>query len=249
MRLVSFHPHGNRCGFAAACLAVALSVAACGAPQQGISHPLPAAPPPPPTPATVTVKEPGGDSTDPHAAALDRLLNAGWGIKTDKTDQVRVPMPDWENWKRVHYFGVETFAGFRYGDDHHVMALVFLQDIPAGTPITSDACLRRFEAWGMPQTHPFDVKFGAFEPHFSKWQGQTLESRSVDGRVNLGFTAAEFSAAWVAYPAYPDACLIFAIAVPWRERGDLAQKLRDRWVNEGFQQLSVASPKKPELPK
>ncbi len=47
----------------------------------------------------------------------------------------------------------------------------------------SDTCMRQFEAWGLPQTHPFDVKFSPFDTHLGKWHGQTLETRSVDGRV------------------------------------------------------------------
>ena len=205
--------------------------------------------PPPttaPTPASVTVKEPGGDAPDPHSAALDRLTAAPWGNRTDKDDQVFVPLPDSENWKRVRYFGVEHYVGFRYGDDHHAMVIAFTQALPAGTPMKSDTCMRQFEAWGLPQTHPFDVKFSPFDTHLGKWQGQILESRSVDGRVNLGFTASEFSGAWAAYPAYPDGCLVMAVAVPWRDHKELAQKLRDRFVGEGFALMAVASKVRPE---
>ena len=106
--------------------------------------------------------------------------------------------------------------------------------------------MRSFEAWGLPQTHPFDVKFSPFETNLGKWQGKILESRSVDGRLNLGFTSSEFSGAWAAYPAYADGCLVLAVAVPWREHKDLAQKLRDRWVSEGFPLAVVASDVRPE---
>jgi hypothetical protein len=194
----------------------------------------------------VTVKEPGGDSLDPHAAALDRLTNAAWGTRSDKDDQLFVPLPDSENWKRVRYFGVEHYVGFRYGDDHHAMVIAFTQALPAGTVMKSDTCMRHFEAWGLPQTHPFDVKFSPFDTHLGKWKGQILESRSVDGRVNLGFTASDFSGAWAAYPAYPDGCLVMAVAVPWRDHKELAQKLRDRWINEGFPLMGVASNVRPE---
>jgi hypothetical protein len=229
----------------ALCLAPLSVLVACGGGAQTTAQPA-AVVGPPPSPATVTAKEPGGDASDPHAAALERLLNAPWGARNDKADQIRVPIPDWENWKRVRYFGVEHFVGFRYGDEHHAMALAFVQDLPPGTPVKSDTCMRHFEAWGLPQTHAFDVKFTPFESHLGRWQNQTLETRSVDGRVNLGFTAAEFSGAWAAYPAYPDACLIFAIAIPWRDHKELAQKLRDRWVNEGFPMMNVISAVRPE---
>jgi hypothetical protein len=36
------------------------------------------------------------------------------------------------------------------------------------------------------------------------------------------------------------------VAVPWREHKDLAQKLRDRWVSEGFPLTVVASDARPE---
>ena len=138
----------------------------------------------------------------------------------------RCPIPT--NWLRVRYFGVEHYVGFRYGDEHHAMLIAFVQDLPPDTPMKSDTCMRHFEAWGLPLTHPFDVTFSPFESHLGRWQGQSLESRSVDGKVNLGFTAAEFSGAWAAYPAYQDACLVLAVAVPWRDHPELAQKLRDQ---------------------
>jgi hypothetical protein len=223
-------------------------LAACGGGPQITKQPAQAQAvvAPAPTPATITAKEPGGDATDPHQAALDRLLTAPWGMRNDKDDQLRVPMPDSDNWKRVRYFGVEHYVGFRYGDEHHAMLIAFVQDLPPDTPMKSDTCMRHFEAWGLPQTHPFDVKFSPFESHLGRWQGQSLESRSVDGKVNLGFTAAEFSGAWAAYPAYQDACLVLAVAVPWRDHPELAQKLRDRFVSEGFPQMFAASKVKPE---
>src|SRR5687768_11159743 len=61
----------------------------------------------PPTPKSVTRSNPGGDAPDPHEAALRRLLEAPWGARNDKDDQVHAPTPDWENWKRVRYYSVE----------------------------------------------------------------------------------------------------------------------------------------------
>lgn len=192
------------------------------------------------------MQQPGGDAEDPHGAALERLASAPWGLRNDRDDQLNVPLPDSDNWKRVRYFGVEHYVGFRYGDDHHALVIAFTQPLPAGTVMKSDTCMRQFEAWGLPQTHPFDVKFSPFETHLGKWQTQILESRSVDGRVNIGFSASEFSGAWAAYPAYDEGCLVLAVAVPWREHKDLAQKLRDRWVNEGFAQVRTSSKTRPE---
>lgn len=227
------------------CFASALAALSCAGRAQA-PKPAPAAQAALPTPATVTVKEPGGDAQDPHAAALERLTSAPWGTRNDRDGQVDVPLPDSDNWKRVRYFGVEHFVGFRYGDDHHAMVIAFTRPLPAGTQMKSDTCMRNFEAWGLPQTHPFDVKFSPFETSLGKWQGKILESRMVDGRLNLGFTSSEFSGAWAAYPAYADGCLVLAVAVPWREHKELAQKLRDRWVSEGFPRALVASDARPE---
>ncbi len=94
--------------------------------------------------------------------------------------------------------------------------------------------MRRFEAWGRPQIKPFDVKFSPFSVKFVKWRNQPLMISSVDGALNVGLSRVELSGAWAAFPAYPNACLIYAIGVPWRGHADLAKKLRDRWVEEGF---------------
>lgn len=196
-----------------------------------------AARPKPPTPSSVNVKEPGGDATDPQQAALFRQLDEAWGQRSDRDDQLLVPLPDSGNWKRVRYWGVEHFVGFRYGNDHHLLVIGFVQDVPAGTPVTTDTCMRRFEAWGRPQTKPFDVKFGPFAVHQQRWRDKRLEVHAVDGDVSIGFTTTSFSAAWAAYPAYADGCLIYAVAVPWRDHPELAKQVRDRFIAEGFAQI------------
>lgn len=200
--------------------------------------------PKPPTPASVSVKEPGGDAADPQQAALFRQLDEAWGQRSDKDDQLLLPLPDAQHWKRVRYWGVEHFVGFRYGNEHHLLAVGFVQEVPAGTPVTTDSCMRRFEAWGRPQTKPFDVKFGPFSVHHLRWRDKRLEVHAVDGEFSAGFSTTQFSAAWAAYPAYTDGCLIYAVAVPWREQPELAKRVRDRWVNEGFVQIDPRTPER-----
>lgn len=199
--------------------------------------------PKPPSPQSVSVKEPGGDAADRAEAALLRQLEEAWGKRWDKDDQLLLPLPDSAYWKRVRYWGVEHFVGFRYGNDHHVLAIGFVQEVPPGTPVNTDTCMRRFEQWGRPQTKPFNVKFGPFSVHHQRWRNQRLEVHSVDGEFAAAFSTTSFSAAWAAYPAYSDGCLIYAIAVPWRDHPDLAKQVRDRWVAEGF---TLADPKTPE---
>jgi hypothetical protein len=60
---------------------------------------------------------------------------------------------------------------------------------------------------------------------------------AVDGEFSAAFSTTAFSAAWAAYPAYSDGCLIYAVAVPWRDHPQLAKQVRDRFVAEGFVQV------------
>jgi hypothetical protein len=201
--------------------------------------------PRPPTPESVTIKQPGGDAEDPQQAALLRLIETEWGVRSDKDDQLLAPLPDRQHWKRVRYWGVEHFVGFRYGNDHHALVIGFVQDVPDGTAVTTDTCMRRFEAWGRPQTRPFAVKFSPFQVSHQRWRDQRLEVHAVDGEFAAGFSTTHFSAAWAAYPAYRDACLVYAVAVPWRNHPELARQARDRFVTEGFTQLAAATEAKP----
>ena len=199
----------------------------------------------PPTPRSVSVSEPGGDAADPHRAALKRLLAAPWGRRNDKDGQLEAPTPDWKNWKRVRYWGVHHFTGFRYGDEHHVIAIVFVKPVPEGVTPDADACMERFVSWARSRIRNFDVKLGSIERKDGHWRGKQMDVESVDGNVDFGFSHHHFSAAWATYPAYPDACLTYAIAVPWRGQKELAQKLRDRWVDEGFSRMRTLTKKAP----
>lgn len=192
----------------------------------------------------MTVKQPGGDASDPEEAALFRQLDEAWGSRTDKDDQLVLPLPDASHWKRVRYWGVEHFVGFRYGNDHHVLAIGFVQEVPAGTPVNTETCMRRFEAWGRPQTKPFNVKFGPFAVHHQRWRNQRLEVHAVDGEFSAAFSTTSFSAAWAAYPAYADGCVVYAMAVPWRDHPELAKQVRDRWVTEGFARIDAKTPER-----
>lgn len=199
----------------------------------------------PPTPETISNDEPGGDAFDPHRAALLRQLSEPWGLRNDKDDQIHAPTVDWKNWKRVQFRLVKHFTGFRYGKEHHVMALVFLLDVPPGSHQTSESCMNRFEAWARPQLSDYEVTFGEFKSTLKRWRDEPLQVNYVDGHVDVGLQRYKFSVAWAAYAAYPDACLIYAVAVPWFEQGELAQRVRDRWVKEGFQHMQPLTESRP----
>lgn len=191
----------------------------------------------PPTPASVTIEEPGGDASDPEEAALLRQLEEPWGSGRDKDNQLVVPMPDPHHYKRVRYSILDHFVGFRYGEDYDVMNIVFVQDVPAGEPTDAHSCMRRIEKWAHPQMKAFDVKIGEMAQTQQKWRGHDIAVKTLDGYVDFGLKRRRFSAAYAAYPAYPDACIVFGVAVPWGEHEDLARRVRDRWVVEGVPRL------------
>jgi hypothetical protein len=199
----------------------------------------------PPTPATVTRAEPGGDAADPHEAALRRQITLGWARAADKDHQVEVPLPDTLHWKRVRYRGIPHFLGFRYGKEHHVMVLAFVVDMPDGAPVTGERCLRRFETQARPQIKTWDVKLQPMEVSTTEWDGQRLPVHMVEGEVVSLLSRKEFSAAWVAYPAYPDACLVLGVAAQWQGHADLARQVRARFVEQGFPETVILTPNKP----
>jgi hypothetical protein len=202
------------------------------------------APMAPPTPASVSVKEPGGDAQDPQRAALERLLGEPWGGRTDKDEQLLAPMPDWEHWKRTRYWGFDHLVGFRYGKEHRAMIAARVHEMPAGVPVKSETCMREFVDWARPQIAGFDVKLSPFQVKVARWREQPLVIQSVDGWVSWGIGSADFSAAWAAYPAYKDACVIYGVAVPWRDQPELAKQVRDRWINQGFVGLDALTVEK-----
>ena len=140
---------------------------------------------------------------------------------------------------------MEHFTGFRYGSDYHVMNAVFIRDVEDGAPTDSASCIARVEAWGRPQLRAFEVVLGSTRQRRARWQGTPIEARVVDGHVDLGFERVEFSAGWAAYPAFPKACMVFGLAVPWRGHPELAQKVVERWVREGVPLLRPKTPTRP----
>jgi hypothetical protein len=199
----------------------------------------------PPTPASITREDPGGDAHDPEEAALRRQLELPWGWRTDKDRQLIVPLVDHGNYKRVRYWIFDHFVGFRYGKEYLVMNAAFVQDVPEGEPIDGPSCMRRAEKWSRPQLKSFQVKLGAPSVVQQEWRGQPILVKTMDGYVDFGLKRRRFSGAFAAYPAYPRACLVFGVAVPWGEHGDLAKQVRDRWVAEGVHRIKPLTKDRP----
>lgn len=191
----------------------------------------------PPTPVTVTRDEPGGDAADPHVAALERLASAGWGWRNDRRDALHVPMPDWQNWRRVTFWGMPTFAGYRYGDDHHAVIGVWVRDAQPGAKADPETCLDGFAAWGEPKARDFGVRMAEVGRVSQPFQRSRVAVRSVDAHVAALFNSGDYAAAYAGYAIWPGACTIVGVAVPARGAFDAAKRVRDRWVREGFGRL------------
>lgn len=171
-----------------------------------------------------------------HRSALERQLAAHWGWGADKDRQVRVPLPDWQNWQRVRLFGVEHLTAFRYTKQHHTLTAVFAVETRAQKP-SSLTCMDEFERRGFPLLQRHGVQIEPIATQQAKWQERPVLVHETEGRVTFLFSRYEFSAAWTAYPAYDHGCLVYATVVLWDGQPDLARRVLDRFVAEGVAQV------------
>jgi len=198
-----------------------------------------------PSPESVTLEEPGGDAPDAHAASLAKMLEAPFGWVGDKDGQVRIMLPDSGQWKRVRYHGFEHLTGFRYGMNHHAIAVVLVADTRQGRAPTSESCMRHAETLARPRARELAVETQAIIETKLEWRGKSLIMHSTDGQFPFGFRRVEFSSAWVAYPAYESSCLYQVFAAQYEGHPDLARKLRDRWMKEAATQVDIRTTTKP----
>lgn len=201
----------------------------------------------PPTPETITREDPGGDAHDPHLAALLRLVNEPWGYRQDKQDALRIPMPDFANWRRVKFFGVPAFAAFRYGDSHHAVLGVWVRPVEAADDGNLAACLDRFENWGEAMARTFRVKTTQPVTTEARWSRGELVIRSLDARIDTLLSRKSYAAAYAAYRMWPGTCTVIGVAIASRDVEDEAKKARDRYVQEGFARILRDAKQLPEL--
>jgi hypothetical protein len=183
---------------------------------------------------------------DEHWFALQRMLSERWSRRSDRDEQLLVPLADAGNWKRVRFWLIDHFTGFRYGDDINAVNVVLVHDVAAGVTPTADQCMRSAERWARPQMRSFDVRMGPVQSRKAEWRGNEVPVRTADALVDYGFGPMQFSAAWAAYPAYDNACLVFAFAVPWGEHRELAQEVRERWIEEGVRRIKPLTSERPQ---
>jgi len=198
-----------------------------------------------PSPSSITIDNPGGDAPDPHAASLVQMLKGPFGWANDKDDQVRVMLPNASLWKRVRYHGFEHLTGFRYGSDHHAIAVVLVEDTRQGRAPTSETCMRHAETLARPRAREFALEVQPIVETRVNWRGKSLVMHSTQGEFPFGFRRISFAAAWVAYPAYESSCLYQVFAAKYEGQPELARKLRDRWMTEAATQIDIRTTTKP----
>ena len=194
----------------------------------------------PPSPASVTREEPGGDANDPHRAALQRLVKGGWGWRNDKQDVFHFPLSDWPNWRRVRFWGLPTFVGFRYGDAHRGVAAMWVRRLRPEDPEDPKVCLDRMEAWGRPIADAYRTKVVKGPLSRASWKSQDdVLVQSVDAEVAGVFSRSSYRAVVGVSFAWPRVCVLYGYAFRVGEDESLADDVRQRYVEEAFSQLTV----------
>ena len=193
----------------------------------------------PPTPKSVTKENPGGDAADPEGAALGRLLVEPWGWKRDRFETLRVPLMDWTKWQRVKIWGHPTRATFRYGDEHYGVIGVWYQ--PSEGPNDPEGCLARFAAEMLPKAEGYGVRFGETKElereQVVRGEKRAIAVRVVDGTLETVLGTSTYLGGIAAYVSWPGTCLIEGFAVIAGKHRDLAQRIRERWLDEGVMRL------------
>lgn len=222
-------------------LAFALFVVGCGntavPPSQA---PIDLTPLRPPTPVSITKAQPGGDSDDPEAAALQRLLDEPFELKRkDRWGTLRVPLADWRHWRRIRIWGHPTRAAFQYGDDHTAMILLRYSKIEG--PNDPQRCLADFVKYASPVAQSYGIRLGESRlvtaSQSLHGEPSPMLIRLQDGGVDSIVANDDYLAFMAAYQSWPGTCLVQAFAVVSTDHPELAARVRDRWVAEAAGRL------------
>ncbi len=199
-------------------------------------HAAPPLPPHPPSPPSVTRSTPGGDSPRPEQAALDRLVHQPWGLRADRRGLVLIPLPDADNWRRVRFRLVPALTGFRYGDQHHGVAALFVRAAPALVPgqDASAACLAEFERWGEQQARLFEVEMGPASDRSISWRGRSILVRQREGSVFWWLRRRHYAGVYASFLAWPGRCATLTYAFPMDEAEEEALLARERFAAEAM---------------
>ncbi len=195
-----------------------------------------------PKPSTVTRSEPGGDAPDPQRAALLRLAKESWGWRNDKRDVVHFPLTDWKNWRRVRFWGVPTFVGFRYGDKHRAVAAMWLSRLKTDEPQRPETCLEKVEAWGLPMADLYRTTVSMGETTRVSWQNRPVLVQKVEAHVEGLFSDEQWLAVAGATIPWPRVCMVYGYAFRVEDAPHEAAEARDRYAREAFTKMTLTHP-------
>jgi hypothetical protein len=159
-----------------------------------------------------------------------------------------LPLADSKYWKRVHFTGIDHFTGFIYGEDRDLVTSAFVVKLEPGEKPTSQLCMERFESYSLSKFERHKGRYTPIVASTTRWRKRNIVVHKSDGRLSFFFSRYEFSAAWAAYPAYEDGCVVYATVVFWEDEKELAQRVRDHWADTAFGSLRTRGKKAPELP-
>lgn len=220
---------------------VALGCVACSA-STTASAPLHVSAAPPPKDDGKPAE--GGSGGNDHSAALEELKIAPMSIRSDKLNAIHVPLPDYEHWTRVRFWGVPSTVGFRYGKDHHAIVAGFVTHVDDNT--VQGACMKSFEEWATPWIEMFDADITHEAPSAFHWHDAIVEVDTLTVKSATLASQETYSAAYAAYPAWKGACLIVGIAVPARDDEGRARAVRDRFAKEALPLVETQGTEEPK---
>ena len=197
----------------------------------------------PPSPESISREEPGGDASDPHQAALLRLGSEPWGWRNDRQDVFHFPLTDWPHWRRVRFWGLPAFVGFRYGDAHRAIAGLWVRRLRPEDPESLEVCFDRMHAWSQPIASDYQTKLTLGPRSYASWKSKDdVLVQSVDAQVSALFAHRAYRAVVVVSFAWPRVCVLYGYA--FRVDGDekAAERARDRYALEAFSRLTVNDP-------
>lgn len=204
------------------------------------SHSIPRQPPGlPPSPKTITREEPGGDAHDPLRAAHERLARESWGWRADKRDVFHFPLSDTKNWRRVRFWGVPSFVGFRYGDKHHAVAALWARKLREGDAPTADTCMKRFEDWGNGVADQYSTRISEVTEQRATWrEPDDVLVKTLEAQVKTLLSRRRYLGVVGATIAWPGVCVAYGYAFDADDVEEPAREARDRYAREAFKQLA-----------
>ena len=182
-------------------------------------------------------------SRDPTLAAL---ASEPWGWRNDKQDIFHFPLTDWQNWRRVRYWGLPVFLGFRYGDSQRFLTALWVKRLRSEDPDDINVCFDRMYAWGQSIAEVYQASIVLGPRTYASWKSENdVIVQSVDAKISALFSRRTYRAAVGVTFGWPRVCIVYGYA--FQDDGDdtTAAQVRDRYAREAFSLMTVKDPLRP----